>query len=249
MLSKRFLVISIIVLALALVSLSTYIIIKKASNPDHDYYPELTEFTYRITNYPDVYTSDYMSPIISPIIAEYVKQELSGPEQGGVIYTEYIFKPVSGNAQMALRIPMGAADNISMVAGEEYKIDHVYYAGWPYIYHFIIYENESVIFLGITDWSINNRFYLSDFLPIKIEQTKILTNHYIIGGESDFWTRKTNTEITFTLDGKSVTLHQGQSAILGDYNITLLIAREIEYPPICYDCAQNGISYVISRKN
>jgi hypothetical protein len=85
-------------------------------------------------------------------------------------------------------------------------------------------------------------------IPITAIQSNLLTEHYIDGNKDVFWDRKTNTEISFTIDGNSINLHQGQSAVLDDFNITLLIARQIQYKPNVYDAGQNGISYLIAKK-
>lgn len=253
--SKRFLIILIILLALALLSVSVFVLVNywpqisgssdSDNVKDHGYYKELTEFKFNIKNFPDGTTAWIDYP--SPILAKYIKQESFGPEYG-ITYTTYIFQQTIDNTQIGLFIPLGAADNINMIPGEQYKIDYQIHPGWPSTYRLIIYTDDTVIFIGISDWSVNNNYYLTETMPIIIEQTKILTNHYHEGGKGDFWIRKTNTEIKFTLDTDSINLHQGQSMALGDYDITLHIAREIEYKPNWYDVGQNGISYVIVKR-
>ena len=261
MLKKRFLVILLVVLALALIGVSVPIIIDnwpKISNTDgskdHGYYKELTEFKFRITDYPD--DTEYFISFPSPITAKYVKQEeVIDERESNIPYFEirkmaYIFTESSNNTQISVLIPLGVADDIKMIPGEIYKIEYQKQYGFPEgysLYFLTIQKGTNVIFLGLSDWDINYKYHLSDFLPIQASQTRVLSDHYIDG---DFgWLRMTNTEIMFVLDGESVKLHQGQSAGLGDYEITLLIAREVEYDPKAYDAGQKSISYVISRKN
>jgi len=265
MFKKRFLIILVTVLALALIGVSVPIIInnwpqisKTDGSKDHNYYEELTEFKFRITDYPDdteyLINNQYIN-YPSPIIAKYVKQEeVIDERESNIPYFEihkmaYIFVESSNNTQISVLIPLGVADNIEMAPDEEYIIDYAIHPGWPDTYRLVIHKDQSVIFVGISDWDINSQFNLSDFLPVTVEETKILTDHYISGGKEDFWTRKTNTEIRFSLNGDPIYVHQGQSGTLGEYDITLLIARETEYRPMCYDCGKNSISYVISRKN
>ena len=51
----------------------------------------------------------------------------------------------------------------------------------------------------------------------------------------------------FSCNGKNITLHQGESAILGDYDVNLLVAREIQWVNPPTDAGQNGISYTIAK--
>jgi len=253
MFKKRFLIILVTVLALVLIGVSIPVIIinwpETSDDPNnHDYYQELTEFKFTISEIP-LSTTSAILRYPSPILAEYIKQETFGPE-GGTTYMAYIFRPVTDNVQMGLLIPMGAADTIAMVAGEEYKIEYQTRYGFPdgySLYFLTIQKNAKIILLGLSDWTINYEFHLSDFLPIQVSQTRVLSDHYIDGNFG--WLRMTNTEIMFVLDGESTKLYQGQSAVLGDYQITLLEAREIEYDPKAYDAGQKSISYVIYRNN
>jgi hypothetical protein len=265
MFKKRFLTILITLLALALVGVSVPVIIKhwpQISNysKDHNYFVELPEFTLRITDDPN--NTQPFEAKVSPVtmLATYVKQdtvidmrESNSPwvlaKKTAYIFNNTVANVTTSNNTTFLLIPPDIADNIELIPGEVYEINYQIQYGWPDVYRLIIYKDDNVIFAGLSDWSIDGRFNLNKLIPIKVKQNKVLTNHYIDGDDGDFYIRITNTEITFDLDGDSTNLHQGQSATLGDYDITLLIAREIEYKPNWYDVGQNCISYVIVKRS
>ncbi len=54
-------------------------------------------------------------------------------------------------------------------------------------------------------------------------------------------------EVTFSLVGERVVLHQGQSGSLGQFEVNLLVARSVEYSGRCMDAGINGFSFTVIK--
>jgi hypothetical protein len=222
-----------------------------SSTEGHKYFRELPQFEFGITGTPDD-LRNINSTFPSPLQVKYVKQDtvIDKKESSGqnvIMKTSYIFSTNISSPSIYMKIPPGIADTINLIPGDEYTIDHQIGYGWPTVYRLIIYRENVMIFTGVSDWTVDGRLNPNKLIPVKIQQNKLLSGNYVDGKSEDFWERKTNTEIMFTLDENSVYLHQGQVTILGDYEIKLLFAREIQYKSGWYDVGQNAISYVIYR--
>jgi hypothetical protein len=220
-----------------------------STTDDHGYYKEQTEFTLRVTDNPS--NIEPVEVELLPVIvqARYIcKDTVVDKRESDFQKTAYIFETDTSDT-VYLLIPPGIADSINLIPDERYQIDYQIQYGWPNIYRLIISVKDVVIFAGLSDWTVDGRLNMNELIPVKISENRLLDNNYIIGQSSDFWEKKTNTEITFTLGESSVILHQGQSSLLGDYEVKLLIARKIDYKPNWYDVCQNSISYTISRTN
>ena len=180
------------------------------------------------------------------VITKYMEQELI--DSVPFPYTRYYFETLDTGESVVLQIPCGVADGIKLVPDTVYRvISEIKDEG---LWGLIIYQDTEFIFAGITDHPDYGWVTIDDsFSQVKAEQTRILTNHYITssGDDDECWDRITNTEITFSLNGDSVTLHQGQSAVLGDYGINLMIARDVQYTNRCVDFGFHAMSYTISR--
>ncbi len=214
----------------------------------HNYFPELPEFTFWLTEDPYKYNRLPDTPLSSPTEVKYLEKRIIDDKPDAYTQvTAYVFTTIPNDTKLYLIIPSGAHDTINLVPGETYQIDYFILFGWPNLYSLIINQGEPVIFEGLSAGAIDGRRSMNGTPTIRVNMSRVLEGNYIDGESDDFWDRKTNTEIEFTLDGNSVILHQGESSLLGDYKITLLIAREIEYKPNWYDYGQNSISYVISR--
>jgi hypothetical protein len=211
----------------------------------HYYYPELSEFTVSVTDDPNSTVAITSYPFPSPFKGTYVNQQFVTDMRASIEKTAYIFKTDS-NANAYLLITKGIADSISLVLGETYQITYDILRGWPFGYQLIITKADELVFSGISTGKSSNPS-LNGLIPITVTQSKVLTDNYVFGSDDSFWLKKTNTEITFTLNENSIALHQGQSATLGEYNITLLIARKIDYEPNVYDAGQNSLSYIIAK--
>jgi hypothetical protein len=216
------------------------------STVGHHYFTESNEFTINITD--DLNSSSERGyPFPSQFEGRFVSQEVVIDKRASnTEKTAFIFETDNGSKAYIL-IPKGIVDSVNMLPTKIYQINIALAAGWPFGYRLVINRETELVFAGISIESFDSRLTLEGLIPITANLSKILKDNYVDGSEDVFWDRKTNTEITFTLDGYSVVLHQGQSAMLGDYQITLLIARQIQYKPNVYDAGQNGVSYVIIR--
>lgn len=256
--SKRFLGILIILLALAFLSVSVFVLINywpqissssgSDNGKDHGYYKELPEFTFWLTEDPYKYNRLPDTPLSSPIEVKYIERNIIDNKPDA--YTQvisYTFTTIPNSLKLYLIIPSGVHNAIKLTPGETYQIDYYILFGWPNQYRLVINKGEGVSFIGNFGWSPDIWLNPDNTTLFQVNKIGILDNNYIDGESSDFWERKTNTEIEFTLNENSVILHQGESSTLGDYDITLLIAREIQYKPGWYDVGQNCISYVISK--
>lgn len=115
-----------------------------------------------------------------------------------------------------------------------------------YSHGLLISRDGKVVFMGHTDYRVDQTVVPVSLPPLGFIQTGVLPDHY---KTCDFGYEKlTNTEITFLLGGERIVLLQGGSGRLGQYDIDLLVARAIEYPKGCFDCGICAISFVISRR-
>jgi hypothetical protein len=216
---------------------------------NHDYYRELTEFTVRVTDDPNStkpFTATY-EPV--SFQSKYIQQSSVNDLREAKDHqqkTAYLFEKVDTHEKVYLLFPPGLADAIDLTPGEIYRIDYQILYGWPNAYGLIIKQEDSFIFAGISDW-LNTVLNINSLLPIKVQLSRVLTDNYIEGESYESFLRKTNTEISFLLNGDSISLHQGQSSILNGFEIKLLVARDIQYNPNWVDAGQVGLSYVISR--
>jgi hypothetical protein len=216
---------------------------------DHDFYPEKQQFTYGIFDPTGRNLASSKEPLT--IQAEYIDRDSVDSSDGAHI--AYRFLMTDANTQISLLIPADVTDDIRLISGEVYQIISESYPGWPPTYGLIISRDADLLFAGIADWQLDGRINIDDAFfpisnkPITIQQTRVLTDNYIEHRLGESICTTTNTEIIFSSNGKSVTLHQGESAILGDYDVNLLVAREIQWVNPPTDAGQNGISYTITK--
>ena len=231
---------------------STFPVTSSSTNnvmTDHNYFVELPEFTIRVTDDPNNTQPIAANTYPSSIEARYVKQTIvtDKRESNTSQKMAYLFELLDAATQVYLLIPPGIADNINLIPNEVYQITNEIQYGWPNAYGLIIKQSDQLVFAGISAWIDTKVITINTMLPFQVTQSRILEDNYIAGGIDDFFVRKTNTEILFTLNGESMALHQGQSSTLAGYEIKLLIARDIQYKQGWYDYGQVGISYVISK--
>jgi hypothetical protein len=235
-----------LILTLAIVATST-------ACSKHTYFSEGTEFTYRFTDANNAPIGAIWPDPRIPLIVQvkYLSKDIAGSRP--YAETALYFEMVDKGSQLNLLMPSVIADRIELDSGIVYRIVAQVVHGWPTAYGLIISQGWEVIFIGIADSqafpniTIDDEFLPISNLPMKVEKTRVLTNHYVDGDADTFFSRKTNTEITFSLDGKSVAMHQGELSLIGDYKISLLIAREVQYKRNVYDAGVNEISYTVNR--
>ena len=216
---------------------------------DHDYYPDKQQFTYGIFDPSGRSIVGSKEPQIIP--AKYIERAYA--YSSGKPQTAYHFESTATHEQVTVMITALIADEIKLTSGEVYKIISEFYPGWPRTYGLIISQDGDLIFAGLSDWQLDGRINIDDAYfpisnqPITVKQARVLTDHYFERRLGESICRTTNTEMVFSCNGKNITLHQGESAMLGDYDVNLRVAREIQWvlPPT--DAGQNGISYTITK--
>jgi hypothetical protein len=237
---NRLILIPFILVFLA-VAVYSYVVIHDSSN-GRNYFPGLAAFSVR--------TTDDLSGTVSfssySLQAKFVRHDLVIDRLDATQKSDYVFTTTGSNAPLYLLFPIGTADNLKLVPGEVYSLDYEVHYGWPTTLGLTVTDGDALIFAGVTDYSVNRMVKLAGTLPVTVNQSSVLAGHYINGTDVDPWARKTNTEIAFAVNGDSAALHQGQSATLDGYGITLLIAEQVEYKPGWPDAGQPGISYTIA---
>jgi hypothetical protein len=208
------------------------------------YYEEGTEFEFDLT---DLETEDHPDGGFSSpwsFNAEFLDQADSSatPDRK---WTDYHFRFAETNNPFTLVIKPAFVDRTHLVPGEVYYLVVQIQHGWPSVFGLAIKHDGELVFQGLSDWELGRRISTEALLPITVEQSRLLEDHYT---EGDCWDRITNIEMKFALHGESVSLHQGKVATLGDYQVHLEIARAVEYNDRCLDAGLNGISFTVSRR-
>ena len=129
----------------------------------------------------------------------------------------------------AFTIPTESIGAPPLVPGQSCTVTYAISDPEVPFYVLLIYHQDELVYGGIADTQFERRFQQAGYnLPFSIEQTDILDLHKSGGGRC--YASMVNAEYTFTLpDGESLKLNQGQSGKLGDYRITLPIARITDY--------------------
>ncbi len=134
-------------------------------------------------------------------------------------------------------------ERLELEPGTEYEIYYSskdYWGGSNPNYLLIICREGKTIFVAQLGPIHYNSFEdeLAVSNPPMMWQTVTLTDHYF--QLADEWdTKLTNVEMTFTIGGDSISLHQGETQILGDYEIVLGLAVEFKY-------LKYGVKYIDS---
>lgn len=161
-------------------------------------------------------------------------------------YDDYRFDwPDMGQA-FTLGIASGLSWPLSLIPGETYDLIVEFQPGWPCAYGLIIQQMGELVFQGLTHGRVDGVVSSDSRSPVKVSQTRLLEERYL---KSDWscYGKITNVEVTFSLAGDRVVLHQGQSGRLGQYEVNLLVARSVEYSGRCLDAGINGFSFTVSR--
>jgi len=236
---KRVLVVSAAVLVLLLVAGISWRVF------DLGYYRAGPDFTFSVSQVEGAAVDRGYGPR-GIVEAEYVGEGTDTSFGFRRLGTEYRFEVLDTGESLTIGMPSDVADDIKLASGTAYLILYEIILSEPSFYSLVIWCGDDLVFAGITDVHVDRYFVLDGRLvPVKVEQTRLLTWHY--AGRDQCWDRITNTEIAFSIEGESVCLHQGQSAKLGDYQINLTVAREVQYSNQWPGCSMSGVSYIISR--
>ncbi|MGD2157413.1 MAG: hypothetical protein PVG32_11120 [Anaerolineales bacterium] len=160
-------------------------------------------------------------------------------------WTDYHFRFMETNNPFTLVIKSAFVDRLRLVPGEVYNLVVQIQHGWPSVFGLTIKQEGELVFQGLTDWELGKRISTESLLPITVEQSHLLEDHYT---EGDCWDRITNLEMKFAMQGEGVSLHQGEVSTLEDYQVHLEVARAVEYNDRCLDAGLNGISFTVSKR-
>lgn len=209
----------------------------------HEYYPEGPEFEAHISR--PVKTLDTIQGSYRIIQGSYNNMETVDQIES------YSFDSLSDNGQFELKIPSAFSRDLAFEEGSSYTLYYQVMYGWPSVYGLVVLHENDVVFIGVTDIFINyfikpqETLYPAFNELFRVEQTAVLNDRFITSRQC--YDRITNTEVTVTHNGDSITLHQGQSGQLGDFRVELNIAREVDYAEGCFDSVLTGISYIITK--
>jgi internalin A len=206
-----------------------------------DYYLEGNErpFSFQLLYSNEELACGFANPCA--LAATYREQE---PYQGYPDGMAFIFGISGTSDTLSLVIPTDYAERIHLSPGNTYQIIVQTVPNWPDTFGLVIMQGDELVFQGISDWRLDASIPVGCLSPVRVEQVSMLTQRYREGGEC--LGRFTNTEIRFSLDGDARTLHQGQSATLGDLEINLDLARILD-GSYCPDAGATNVSYTISQ--
>lgn len=215
---------------------------------DHNYFYPEEEFSFQMKS------SNNMNNLIilqaKYITKRYIKQYTPSSDQ-----VSCDFEVIDSHTPISILFPYEKIYEINLDPGVTYRIISQINAGFPSAYGLIIFQDYEIIFTGITDWAvdgyigIDNVFWPNAFPSINMKQGSLLQDNYLEYDNESMFIRSTNLEIQFSLGDKTFTLHQGQSANLGDYKIDLMLAviRYTRYKREVVDGGSNGFSFMLSK--
>ena len=158
--------------------------------------------------------------------------------------TAFHFEIAGSGESITFALRSEYADRINLTPDTTYRIIAQKVVAWPDTFGLIIKRGDELVFQGISDWELERTVLIGCLSPIRAEQVGVLAEHYREGG--DCFGQFVNTEIMFSQAGGSATLHQGQSVMLGDYEVDLDLARTVA-GSYCPDAGAHEISFTISR--
>jgi len=223
-----------------------------ASPPeDHGYFHEGPEFRYYIKGL----GASRVSQPVQMVRAAFLQRIPRKTDNW--VSDDYRFDWLATGEPFTLVVSSGLSQPLNVIPGTVYDLVLETQSGWPSAYGLIIKQNGALVFQGLTDWKADGVVSTDGLSPIRASQTRVLTDHYMKSGNPCYG-KITNVEITFSFASERLALHQGQSSRVilhqgqsrrpGQYELTLLVARAIEYSDRCLDTGMNGISFTVSRK-
>ena len=208
-----------------------------------DYYPEGNErpFRFQLLDSNEQPLAIYPGP--SRIVATYREQV---PYRGDFDGTAFVFGVDGAGDAVSLAIPAGYVGRVHLLPGTTYQIIAQTIVNWPDTFGLIIKQGEELIFQGISDWRLDASMTFACLSPVRVEQVGILLQRYREGEQC--YGRFTNTQIQFSLGRDAATLHQGQSATIEDYEISLEVARIVDRF-YCPDAGAINVSYTVAKSS
>lgn len=133
---------------------------------------------------------------------------------------------------------------LPVVASQPYAFEIQHKPGFPTTCSIIVSDEKGMIFAGATDWSLG-----ANVLPdgpsgfeLAAGPTECESRPHSACYESI-----TNSPLSVSSGGDSVTLFHGESGSLAGYVVTCLSCQDIVYTSTCADAGLNGVSYIIER--
>lgn len=173
--------------------------------------------------------------------------------------TSYDFETIDTHVRFNLSFPSGLRYDLKLIPGATYFIFIQLAIGFSSsAYGLIISNGPEIIFAGVTDYgldgiiTIDNGFFPIGFPSMNVIQKDLMRDNYFEINSDIQFGRTTNLEVQFILNDKIFTMHQGQSADLGDYKVDLLLAAsgEMHFKVMVTDAGGSGdsISFVIAKR-
>ncbi len=212
-------------------------------------------------NFTFIFQPSYGPPLNSPscLNARYV----SGPELIAARFLSitgwgYTFKRPDSDASFNIIFPEGRKYDLKLTPGQDYQL-YIESDSYMGCYCLIICQGQEIVFAGITDEEIERTIKIGDaifsasFPVFSVKLSREIADHYYEEIFNGWYYKYINQEIQFSLGGKSFTLHQGQTANLGDYRIDLYCAnshetRRVGLQNMLTDGGVGDFSFVLSRQ-
>jgi Leucine-rich repeat (LRR) protein len=210
---------------------------------NHDYIPDSGVFKIEINNDKNAFNPMNCRPFLANF------KSRSG--------TTYNFEIVESQIPLSIKFPSEHNYDINLMPGMTYQIVAQATGPFGFCYGLIISQNYEIIFAGITDSQVYGDITVDDgFFPLTHPSLDVKISRILKDSLKDIdsklaFTRITNLEIQFTLLDKTFYMHQGQSAMLGDYKIDLTSACDydtrLKFNPGSIDGGPHGFSFVITK--
>jgi hypothetical protein len=158
-----------------------------------------------------------------------------------------------GRLHFEVKEPSGAVHRLAFqAAGQpvpvevgssyEFELDRV--GGMPTASGLIVRDQQGLVFAGASDQDIGSHVLEAGVPGFGLE---LLASSCPSRGEGDCFDAVFNRPLQVSFGGGTVTLHQGESAQLGGYEVRCLIAQQVKYRASCADFALYAVSYTIGR--
>jgi hypothetical protein len=149
---------------------------------------------------------------------------------------------ISGDDRYTLLFS-AAGKQLPVVESLEYTFEVQHKYGFPTACSLIVSDEKGMLFAGVTDWSLGAKVMAGP------------SGFDLVAGSADCGSRQhnncyesvTNTPLSVSHDGETVTLFHGESRSLSIYDVTCLTSQSVEYTSECFDAGLIGVSYVIER--
>ena len=132
-----------------------------------------------------------------------------------------------------------ARDVLPVAIGKPYRFIVAYRPGAPDASSIMIFDGEMLLFAALTDQT----------LRLTIPTFELSVGQPVCGsrGSTKCHESLVNLPLKITHGGQAATIHHGDTAQLGDYEIKALTAQRVTYASRCADAGLPAVSLTISR--